>query len=220
MSKTLNYRSLSCSRFTNKNRIVLSSSTQNLKNTPYFIITTNHWIKFTSPCLFYQVCSIFLKSLICIFTRLTRHLLTVPKFLNSLSKSILSKPHLLHHLRHTAINEQQCEHDRFERHVFVTHIFRQTNRLLQHLICFPAQIGFSPTHFRFRNSFAHNHIIHELGIKSKFLKNEVGYIFTNLQHSSHQMGWFNHLLSVLIHKINSFLHSLLCLNRKVVEIHN
>ena len=62
--QTLNDSGLTCTRFTNQNRVVLCSTTQNLQQPSDLIITTNHWVELTLACEVYQVFGILFEALI------------------------------------------------------------------------------------------------------------------------------------------------------------
>ena len=85
MSKPLGNRRLTNTRFTNQNRVVFRTTTQDLKYTANFVVTTDHRIQLAATGTFVQIDRIFPQCIICVFGRLAGYFIPFPQFFNRLA---------------------------------------------------------------------------------------------------------------------------------------
>ena len=114
---------LTGTRFTDKHRIVLGASAQDLEYTTYFLVTTDYRVQLTGTCGFYQVDGIFAQRLVCVLARLRSHLLSLAQFVDGCAEVFFVHSRILQYGAGCAFDIQQRQEQCFQGYILVAQPF-------------------------------------------------------------------------------------------------
>ena len=107
---------------TDKNRVVLGSTAQNLQHTPYLIVTANDRVKLAALCQLVKVARIFIQSVESVLCRLTAHLATLAQIGNGGTKSLVRCTGILQQSGRIVTTVDKPYEQMLDRHKLVAHL--------------------------------------------------------------------------------------------------
>ena len=108
--------------FTDKDRVVLSSTRENLKYSANLFVTTDYWVEFAASGLFNQILGVFFETLIVLVSTLTLNVLSLSEGLNSSCQILLVGTSILQDAGCCRITFENGKEDWFHADEFVAHL--------------------------------------------------------------------------------------------------
>ena len=122
LRKSFCNRSLTDTRLTYQNRVVFSTTAQNLQNSTNLFITTDDRIQLSTSCTLIQIDGIFAQRFVSILGRLTGYFVSFTQLINCLTQLVFRKTCILQNLRSTALFGIKSQNNRFDGNILITHL--------------------------------------------------------------------------------------------------
>ena len=130
VSQALGYGRLAHPRPTDKDRIVLGASRENLQHSPDLVIATDHGIQLAIASTLTEIDGIFLQCIVLFLRTLTGHVAPLPKLFDGRLQKLFGGSGILEQSGRLASRSQNSQHDVLQRDVFVLHPVRCVLRCL------------------------------------------------------------------------------------------
>ena len=211
---------LSRTRFADKNGVVLGAPAQDLQHTPDFLVAPDYGVQLACACLVHQVAGILAEALISVLAALRGSLLSAPQLTDGCCEFLFRHAGVLEYLACIAAHREQCLQEGLQGHKFVAGLLGQVFGLQQHLVSAAAQVGFSTLHLGQGGYLCVHGACHGLLADAQFLEDELRHLLAHLQNAAEQVLRLDGLLPLASGAGHCFLHGLLRLDCKFVQVHN
>ena len=220
LCKSLNDSGFTCTRLTDKDRVVLGSARENLKNSSDFLITTDNRVELAAASLFYQVLGIFFKTLIVLVGTLALHVLTLSQSLDGCGEVLLVGTRILEDSGSGRVAFEDSEEDRLHADEFISHLLGDVLGIEQYLVGIAREVWLTGTlHTRQVLHLLLQEHSNLIAVHAQLLEDVVGYIRCLLDDTTEKMHRFDGLLTISLRYVHSGLHRFLRLDCKFVECH-
>ena len=194
LRQTLHDGRLTRSRLTDKYRVVLRASREDLQHAPYFVVAADDGVEFSRTGIFHQVLRILRKALVVLVGALRLYLLSLPQFLDGLFHVLGVHSRILHNARCRGVHLQQGHHHGFHADELVAPFLRDVLRLHQHLVGLVREIRLSALYARQVLQLAVHQLCDMPAVHPQLLEDERHHVGGFFHHPLQYVYRLDHLL--------------------------